>query len=117
MKTYIPIGQLIQDLEQAYVAATNARKLANDLFCKIKKRENPRSDKLANARKQQSRATSNWNRIRAELKRYQKMVVSAFEVICYRGFIVRKYKNNDIIMTGEGFLSRCVILEFSKSCC
>lgn len=92
MKTYIPIGQLIQDLERAYVAATNARKLAHILVCKVQKRKTPNPDKLAAARKQKSRTCANWNRIRAELKRYQKIAQTEFSLICYGGAIIWKYK-------------------------
>lgn len=131
MKTYIPIGQLIQDLERAYVAATNARKLAHILVCNTQKRAIPVPDKLAAARKQKSRTCANWNRIRDELKLYQKMVADAFTVIAYDGVIVALYirrqgepyrpksyqqiglsfrGNTGIKITGE-----CLVLDYAKT--
>lgn len=117
MKKYLPIGRLIQDLEKAYVAATKARNLAHVLVCKVQKRSKPNADKLANARKQKSRATSNWNRIRAELKRYQKMVVNAFEVVCYGGVIVGRYKTeSQIFHHFHSSWPSDFCLEFSLKC-
>jgi len=111
-KTYIAIGHLIQDLESAYVAATKARQLAHKLVCQVKKRKLARPDKLEAARKQKSRTTANWNRIRAELKRYQKMASEAFMMVVYSGVIVGKYKQDQ---SQEAFLLKLKTWEF-KSC-
>ena len=117
MKKYIAIGHLIQDLELAYVAATRARQLAHKLVCQVNKRKSPRPDKLEAARKQKSRATANWNRIRAELKRYQKMVTDALMMIAYDGVISGRYENAKTITCFEmskppkPFLAKLVLLE------
>ena len=72
---YITIGQLIQSLRLAYVAACKALGLAN---------------KLKRAKGQRGRIMSHLNRIRAELKRYEAQVANGFDVIAYKGCILSR---------------------------
>ena len=69
---YITIGQLIQSLRIAYVAACKALSLANKL------------------KASKSRIMAQMNRIRAELKRYEAQIAMAFDVVPYGGCIVSK---------------------------
>lgn len=93
MKTYISIGQLVQDLREAYAAATKARGFANQLAAKAMKRKTKSEAKTIAAKKHMSRTCSNWNKIRAELKRYEKQLHDGFTVITYSGAISGKYKD------------------------
>lgn len=92
MKTYIAIGHLVQDLQAAYQAACMARATANTLVAKAMKRTRNRDAKVAAAKKHMSRTCSLWNKIRAELKRYEKQLHDGFTVISYSGVIVGRYK-------------------------
>lgn len=69
---YISIGQLIQSLRLAYVAACKALGLSNKLG------------------KSKSRVMAQMNRIRAELKRYEAQIANGFDVIAYKGCIINK---------------------------
>lgn len=72
---YISIGQLIQSLRLAYVAACKALGLCN---------------KLKRAKGQRGRIMSHLNRIRAELKRYEAQIDHAFDMLAYKGCILSK---------------------------
>lgn len=69
---YISIGQLIQSLRLAYVAACKALGLSNKLG------------------KSKSRVMAQLNRIRAELKRYEAQTSNGFDMIAYKGCILSK---------------------------
>lgn len=70
--TYFAIGHIIQALKAAYVASCKGLKLAN---------------KLKSA-KDKSRIMSRMNRIRSELKKWEKLVADAFTSVKYDGLVI-----------------------------
>lgn len=114
MKTYISIGQLVQDLREAYAAATKARGIANQLVAKAIKRKTNAESKTIVAKKHMLRTCSNWKKIRAELKRYEKQLHDGFTVISYDGVIIGKYIKNTCKFNTmlKKKLSKAIIKEF-----
>lgn len=69
--SYFAIGHIIQALKAAYVASCKGLKLAN---------------KLKSA-KDKSRIMSRMNRLRSELKKWEKLIADAFTSVKYDGLV------------------------------